>query len=291
MNAVNMIHSVFLTTLISHPVPAHANFDDLRAIYRQARDQGRYRHPESTTLQTATALFTHSLSGRRDPELVRSWEKLGFVFFSLQGNEIWVLREIENRGRGLYFFRASDSLKTLVVPHSFHDRFTGSLGLDWFCRGEWRAIAFNTINRNQMVEGEHTLADLARLEHSFLQAFSRAWSQTEPNGWQIQLHGFAAAKRSEPNASKADIIFSSGTRQPSQIVYQLKDRFQRSQIANVLLFPIETQELGATTNRQGRLLQSLGRGSFIHLELSETFRKRLMADDQLNLTVMHMLAK
>ncbi|MDX2455941.1 MAG: hypothetical protein QNL87_00375, partial [Gammaproteobacteria bacterium] len=49
----------------------------------------------------------------------------------------------------------------------------------------------------------------------------------------------------------------------------------------VRLYPRDVQELGATTNQQGRLLRRLAHNGFVHVELSRALRERLRSQGPL----------
>ena len=58
----------------------------------------------------------------------------------------------------------------------------------------------------------------------------------------------------------------------------------------VLLYPYEVSELGATTNSQGQLLQSLGHQGFLHLEMNKKLRENLRKQQALRKKLLLCLA-
>jgi hypothetical protein len=77
----------------------------------------------------------------------------------------------------------------------------------------------------------------------------------------------------------ADAIVSDGSSAPSELLLDLADCLSAAfPKRSILVYPIDTDQLGATTNAQGRALRAAGFAGFAHLELSAAFRKTLVAD-------------
>jgi hypothetical protein len=110
-------------------------------------------------------------------------------------------------------------------------------------------------------------------------AVTRVMARLYPNCSFVQIHGFDQKERRTETGVSADLIISSGTDFPEQPARKIALLMQtRFPYARARLFPLEVEELGATTNVQGELLRQLGSNRFIHLEMSQPLRRRLMTD-------------
>ena len=107
----------------------------------------------------------------------------------------------------------------------------------------------------------------------------------------IQVHGFSPNKRETVAGSVADLIVSNGTRAPAPSVRRLVVMLQSDfPYGHVQLFPTEVQELGATSNVQGEILRQAGSSRFVHLEMSQDLRLRLVNDPQARRLLLKSLA-
>ncbi|HHJ13557.1 MAG TPA: hypothetical protein ENJ79_04160 [Gammaproteobacteria bacterium] len=245
--------------------------DCLRALWEQARD-GHFLQPDTAAIEHAFEGFVRELAGHPWPE--REWRKGGWAVHRLKLGQraCRLLSERPDRreGRGLYLFcpRASAPV-VLQLPHSFKDVHTGRIGLALAAQGQFRAVAWNTVPRDQ--------ADFAHLEQTPFNALARAVGARPDLHKLIQLHGFARGKR-HPDARAAHIILSNGTPHPGLSLLRLADNLRQTLAVDTRVYPRDVQELGATTNRQGRALRRAGHRGFVHIELSAELRKRLRHD-------------
>ncbi|HED51923.1 MAG TPA: hypothetical protein ENI83_00050 [Gammaproteobacteria bacterium] len=263
--------------------PAAAENHELKMLWKAARD-GHYLTPGSIELQQATALFKRELLGDASPQLQQAWQALGWQRTGIQlaGHTCQVLHESAGRreGRGFYLFCTQVNSRTaLQAPHSFKDLQTGYIALAMANSARFRVVAWNTVPRySEDEKGRHD-ADLAHLTESYFTALTRALATDDSIEHVIQLHGFSRQKRNG-DGKNAAIILSNGTRQPDPSLLSLASRLRETLDVNTRVFPYDIRELGALTNRQGRLLREAGHTGFIHIELSSEMRKQLRNDKQ-----------
>lgn len=184
--------------------------------------------------------------------------------------------------RGIYWMRPSKGTDlAITAPHRGSDRHTGTLASVLFVETQARAAAWNSAPRRANATCPHGL-DLARQKHHLFSAFTLGFAQAMPQGLIIQLHGFEGARRHSEVAQTAGMIISNGTREPGAKILDLADCLSVAFAPDpVLVYPIETGELGALTNVQGRLLREQGFDGFVHLEISFPLRKALLGDENL----------
>jgi len=220
--------------------------------------------------------------------LVAEWHKLRMELTIIQFQKAnstdqqqnwWVLKERDDakRGRGLYLFNPLAEARQLAIqaPHSFFDKHTRAINVRMFETGRIAAAAWNTIRRSEV--------DLAHHRFHYLNAFTSAWANAHSNGSIVQLHGFSNDKRQTKAGKVADLIVSDGTRYPSAQVRRLaitaneklNASSHTSEPLDVMLYPFDCDELGATSNSQGKLLRAAGQTGFVHLEMSPALRERL----------------
>jgi len=264
------------------------------ALLRSAAE-GVYAPATKLQLKQAETLFTACFLHRCEAaNIQQGWQELGFDVITLAQPEgtVYAIREQaqQRTGRGFYLFRTS-SPSTLVVqaPHAYKDKHTGKILLKLFMSGSIRAAAWNSVPRRQLQAGVAVDADMAHLQHSYFNAFSRAFSSTLKTGRLVQLHGFAQHKRRTNSAATAAIIISNGSKHPDVSLRQLDRCLKLTDLGSVLLYPEEVQELGATTNSQGHVLRGLGHRGFIHLEMSLPLRQSLLKQAPLRSKLLHCL--
>jgi hypothetical protein len=203
-------------------------------------------------------------------------QQLGYTLDELNAarQKIWLLQEDEKHrfGRGVFALRVeSKSHLLLQAPHAFFDQGTRELVADLFWQGDVRAVAWNNVHRKTF--------DVAHESNSFMNEFMRAMVKQDSATIVVQLHGFAPEKRSGSNAKRGDCILSNGSKSPERWLRSVTQSMANDFTPRVVLaFPLDTQELGATTNVQAKLLQEWRAGCFLHLELSKSFREQLLAD-------------
>ncbi|MFQ5643815.1 MAG: hypothetical protein ACE5FQ_08960 [Thiogranum sp.] len=262
-------------------VSAAGQTRELDTLWKAAR-AGDYRTPGRVELQRASELFRRELAADPSPQLQQDWQALGWQRSSvlLAGIPCHAVHESPERreGRGFYLFcPQADSRSALQAPHAFKDLHTGRIALALAHRARFRAVAWNTVPRySEDAQGRHS-ADLAHLQESYFTALTRALATDSTVEHVIQLHGFSRQKR-KGNGRDAHIIVSNGTRRPDRAVLDLATRLRAALGVDTRVFPHDIRELGALTNRQGKLLRAAGRQAFIHIELSTETRKRLRND-------------
>ncbi len=98
----------------------------------------------------------------------------------------------------------------------------------------------------------------------------------------VQLHGFSQQKRETDSARHSDLIISAATEVPPQWLFRTRHLFRESFPRNTVnVFPINVEELGGTTNRQAEILFSHGGSRFLHVEMSQDFRRTMTLDKSL----------
>ncbi len=179
-------------------------------------------------------------------------------------------------GQGVYWIRpdASHSL-AITAPHRGSDRHTGVLASALFLETGAQAAAWNSAPRFPTKNCDNAI-DLAQEKEHLFSAFALGFAERSPDGLLVQLHGFDAEKRQSVAAREAGMILSNGTRQPSSRLLDLADCLSIAFAPTpVLVFPGDTDELGALGNAQGQLLHQTGFQGFVHIEMSADMRADL----------------
>lgn len=194
-----------------------------------------------------------------------------------------VLREDERQhaGRGEYLIRKDRTVEPLLIaaPHRRADRFTGTLARLIFSETDAAAAGWNSAPRRGLFGEQNDVAKLRR--HPFT-AFALAFAATYPSGRVVQLHGFDRDRRRTKAAQRASVILSGGSARPSQAVASVSSCLQESgRMGQILVYPTDVDELGATQNAQGRALRGAGFAGFVHVELSLALRRQLVNDANL----------
>ena len=178
----------------------------------QAAKGGEYTPPTAAEIKIAEELFFFVLQGQRGKNIQKAWAQQGFIMRTLihKGIPFTVIQEMKNQrtGRGFYLFRQGDNLPlALQAPHTYHDKFTRHIGRKFMRDGHYAALAWNTVSRYE--------ADIAHLNHTIFQAFTRAFARRYPTGTIVQLHGFSQQKRKSQRGQEADMILSNTFNTPS----------------------------------------------------------------------------
>jgi hypothetical protein len=270
--------TVLLLSLLSA-----ADAPTLRALYRQARkyDRATFRFaPPSEARRRLVEELAAALAGSSPERQREAAVEAGLELIAARdaGGPVWVLREPDGRreGSGFYAFRPGGAPLCVQAPHSFFDGGTGELALDVFARLRAACLAVNTVHRySAAASGEGAPADVAHAPDTLFQAVSRALLSRAR--WPlVQLHGYAP----RPDVpSEAAAVVSDGTRRVRNQgpVARLRQTLARRLGAPVLLYPSDVAVLGATTNAQG-LEARRAAIAFLHIELAEGVRARLVAD-------------
>lgn len=248
----------------------------LKEIYSRSTQDTTFVLPSSEEVVAFESLLNDSISGAFSPATFESkWNELGWNLIFPANENMVVIEELptQRRGRGLYALRIEvvDPFM-LQAPHRFYDTDTGVISRKLFEENAVQAGAWNTVSRKQY--------DMAHRRGSFFNAFTRCIVKNYPDIINFQIHGFAISKRKGDRAESPNTlaIISNATRSPDQMTKsfasQMKSLFGKDR---VWLFPVETAELGATSNKQASVMQQRGNGKFLHIEMAKSFREDLMS--------------
>jgi len=239
----------------------------------QAAKGGEYTPPTAAEIKIAEKLFFFVLQGQRGKNIQKAWAQQGFIMRTLihKGIPFTVIQEMKNQrtGRGFYLFRQGDNLPlALQAPHTYHDKFTRHIGRKFMRDGHYAALAWNTVSRYE--------ADIAHLNHTIFQAFTRAFARRYPTGSIVQLHGFSQQKRKSQRGQEADMILSNTFNTPSERVL-MAYRCLSINLSNyvVRLYPYGIMDLGGLGNSNAKTLLEHGFKNFVHIEMSHKMRRRL----------------
>lgn len=264
--------------------------DDIRAELWPRERTTRFQSSTLIERQTIAAIVQSLVrgAGTRDaplPQLAYKAQTIGFRLQSwrVAGQRYWALVEAEDkkRGGGAYIVRVGQAPERppqvlLQAPHAYYDLGTGILALRLFFADNRRVVALftNTVHRYWDESGdyqkrERSHADVCHHTNHVFQHATDGAARALADLVVIQLHGFADTKH------RPDAIVSSGDpSQSSPLVRRLSQQLKAT-LGDVRRFPEEVDELGGTTNAQGRLLSTSRRAHFVHLELSARVRKEL----------------
>ena len=204
------------------------------------------------------------------------------------GADVWLLAEQaqHRRGAGAVAIRVGPKPSAWIVeaPHTFFDAGTLPIAVAAFHRSGCRALVINTVHRNNpRLRGESSdgdgdedgtqisAADVAHAAHSFFLVAHEELQAVFPRAAALQLHGF----RDEILEGTSVIVSAAGTRTVvGPIVSSLRAALGAR---SVRVFPDDVHVLGGTTNAQARASTRSG-AFFVHVELSKSFRGKLVAD-------------
>lgn len=254
----------------------------LAVLLRPVRREGEFHIPSASEARRAETMFADLLGREAQPGADSGPEQFGLALRRTEQPAALALAEPEGTcgGRGVYLLRQGEGLLpvALVAPHRGADLRTGEIAAALFNDYLFAAAAWNSAprrNRQGCTEG----GDVTREPTHYLTVFSQAFARRYPHGRIIQLHGFDSERREGLAGQSADAIVSDGSRAPAQRLLDLADCLSAAFPARTIqVFPIDTPELGATSNAQGQALRAAGFSGFAHLELSAAFRKDLQAD-------------
>lgn len=259
-----------------HKPQSDTDYQTLLKLVKRASRTQNYTAPSNDELRSVEILFQQTLAPDSSFDLLRRrWNEFGFVFeqIELENGIIWFLYEQSQRrfGRGCYAFRKSKSDSVAYqAPHCFYDERTREISSRLFLESSPRAIAWNSIHREQF--------DAAHQARNYLNAFTKALVK-EQIVLTVQIHGFSQQKRSTDVGHEADVVLSNGGRQLNAWIFHTGVEFTRT-FGNqrVKTYPIDITELGATTNSQAQIFRDLRCDGFLHIELSRPFRWQLVDD-------------
>lgn len=258
----------------------------LAALLRPLRQASGFHVPSAAEARDAQAMFGAALAGMRlarpPARLGLDAARLGLAAARIEAPDGLVLTEAQDdcAGRGAYLLRSGADISpvALVAPHRGADRHTGTIVRLLMDEHRFGAAAWNSAPRRASAACAHA-GDVARESTHFITAFSLAFAHQYPHGRIVQIHGFEGENHQNTDAAKADFILGDGTRNPPPVLRAVATCLIREfPDRQVRVFGIDSNELGATTNRQGRALRSAGFPGFTHIEMSPAMREQLVGD-------------
>ena len=192
------------------------------------------------------------------------------------------------RGGGAYVVRVGSKSTLLVeAPHTFFDEGTFPLACELFQRSRARALFINTSHRYKSApktaDGKYP-ADVAHSAASLFHVATEALVGQQKGLSVVQVHGFATRE------VDARAVASSGDKRGgAPWVAKVAKSLSEIMAGKVLRYPEDTSELGATTNVQGMVVRRAG-GKFLHVEMDDEMRRRLLADAALRARALDAIA-
>jgi hypothetical protein len=238
---------------------------------------GSYVEPSDNERKILADAIARVTRGDAAPAL----DTIGFeVVEPVTWPDVALIREKgRRRGGGAYVLRRS-SKSSLVVqaPHTFFDEGTLPLGCELFQRSGARALFINTTHRYKSApktaDGKHP-ADVAHSATSLFHAATEALVAQQKGLALVQVHGFATRE-----VDARAVVSSGEKRGGTPWVAKAARTLADVMGGKVLRYPEDTNELGATTNVQGMAVRRAG-GKFLHIEMDDEMRRRLLADGAL----------
>lgn len=238
----------------------------LKSIYRRSAKEALVDTPSPNEIAVFEKLLKASFDVSFEND--RQWKELGWILTRDLENGWVVIEESDSqrRGRGLFAIRTKRVNPIMIqATHRFFDTGTGVITRKLFKEHPVQAAAWNTVHRSEY--------DVAHQSRSFFNAFTRVLIETYPALVNFQIHGFDASKRQSPDTLA---IVSNATRYPNQMTKDFAGVMKQNYGSDrVWLFPLETAELGATTNKQASVMREQGNQNFIHVEMSKSMRESL----------------
>ncbi len=306
---------LILTGVVTHAAASVESVDSLYKTARQYSDTDNCIQPSPETIHTYTLLFKRfiDIHERREFHLFKDLNEenaaMGMMIsraVTPDGTGVSVLHETGpgRWGRGFYVLvDNSAGVRPVIIqtPHARSDALTGQLGLQ--ISFEMGAAAFfsSTMRRDVAVKLERSeegstpkpdSADLCHNPHHYFQSATRAYAMKHPDLMAIQLHGFT--ENPKDHSRNFDTVLSFGLLPENE---NLAHRKIKAAAVKALknkrmgLFGIQTQELGALTNVQGKFINGAGAGMFVHVELSRSYRESLLDEATIMKQFIHMMKK
>ncbi len=196
--------------------------------------------------------------------------KIGFEVTRLTngktGDIYYILREVEgqNKGWGIYIFRAGNESSDLVIeaPHPIFDLHTERIGILAFENSRAKAFLLAGAHRYSNADGS---ADVSHADQSMFEAVHEA--VTTPSTTVINIHGFASTKEQ----GYPQIILSSGNGTATLPIKQLSSILETKNFTVGIADGGNLRELEAASDMQGKQTNSIG-ATFIHIELESSIR-------------------
>jgi hypothetical protein len=191
------------------------------------------------------------------------------------------------RGAAAVVFRRGEARALAVeVPHSFFDESTLAIGHALFDAAHARMLIVNTVHRYRAIGGNPpdgsstsdeddnaSASDVAHATQSYFLSAHAAFLRDFPEGIAIQVHGFGDA-----SAEGIDAVLSAA--RTTTTLEPLATRLREDLGLHVAVYPKDIRRLGGTKNAQAKRSRQQNH-RFIHLELSQTLRARLLRDQRL----------
>lgn len=182
-------------------------------------------------------------------------------------------------GRGLLLLRlgAAGGQVLLQAPHAISDIGTEELAARLMERGGAIALQVNSRHRDVAAGPDQAPADLAHRDDTWFFALAQGMLDGLDRPLLAQLHGFGCETVKRPGT---DLVLSGGALPCGPCLGALEETAgDLLPWVGVALYPRDVDVLGALTNAQGQAVGGLGRGAFVHLEMSRDLRERLLGDD------------
>lgn len=256
--------------------PVSLRDGEITRIIRESLDEikiNRVEWPSFLELKRAEKLFYDLFQGKKVD--TSSWQTLGM---HLEENDrYYLIREMQENGKGLYLISKNSMSKLMLqAPHRKKDLYTGKVILKYFSEYDVRAACWNTATRWVDRPDGRWHQDHCDEDHSFFNAFARAFVRFCLGALVLQIHGFSVEKHFGDSPDHYDLILSSGSKTPSSKVVRLQELLKQNLGQyKTALYPFDTKKLGALENTQGHALKDT-LGSFIHFESSLEFRKKCL---------------
>jgi len=277
---------IYLLTLCFAATPV-ASLERLFAdALRYDRPAFRYLAPDAAEQSAARELVTALARLASEPAAIDACRDmarrvgLALTFARDRAGDVWTLHEplAKRAGSGFYAFRQGGSRWCVQAPHAFFDQGTGEIALAVFAAVRGQSLFTNTVHRyTPSPSGERGAIDVAHAEGTlFLAATEGLLAATTPAV--VQLHGFGDTEGLAPDI--AAVVSNGSARPPATgLAARVRGALAR-QLApeRVLLYGVDADVLGATTNIEGRRVRA-AHGEFVHIEMSGALRRRLLAND------------
>lgn len=224
-------------------------------------------------------------------EIENEVKEIGFklLTFSNSNNKFIALLESENNysGKGGYIFRIGIVRYNnilLQAPHSFFDKDTFQIALDIFFNYPIKGFYFNTMHRYKIekeVDNKKFFpCDVAHNPESYFQEMTKGYINNLENPLIIQIHGFSPK---DLENSQIKMVLSTGKLKGSDNYFEKITKNMKKEFGNefVKIYPEEISILGGETNVQGKFIAKIKKGGFLHIELSNNFRKELKNNEEI----------
>jgi hypothetical protein len=250
----------------------------LAALFRPLWQTKGFHVPSVAEARVAQALFSDALqSGHLPPKDTKA---LG-LFAKPVGEQLVLTEAKQNcQGRGGYVLRNSKDAVPVAItaPHRGSDRHSGTIAQLLYVEHPFAAVAWNSAPRHASERCPYG-GDIAQTPTHYFTAFSLAFARHLPAGRVVQLHGFDQSRRKSRAAREADMIISDGSRKPAARLLNMANcMMQQFPHYKIAVYPIDTDELGATSNAQGQALRKQGFKGFTHVEMDAAVRVALVND-------------